>query len=181
MTLAPRIEGTLTIASSAPAFLQAFRRRAETGLLAGRPQPRSSYVVAETSHGRLLVRAADASTAIAVGLNELELRVPRAGLVEYRVRFWRWTAFALALSGILGTIGLALLLTSDVRGYIASHSSAQFPGLSIDQNVILAWVMVLFWGFVWPWLLVALHKRPLHRLVARIVAEVDASAAGSGR
>ena len=34
-------------------------------------------------------------------------------------------------------------------------------------------MMVLFWGFIWPWLLIAIHKRPLHRLVARIVSEVD--------
>jgi hypothetical protein len=48
------------------------------------------------------------------------------------------------------------------------------PGLSIDQNLALAWLMVVFWGFLWPWLLISMHKRPLRRLVTRLIAEVDA-------
>jgi hypothetical protein len=48
------------------------------------------------------------------------------------------------------------------------------PGLSIEQHVLVAWAMVVFWGFVWPWLLIALHKRPLRRLIERLIAEVDA-------
>ena len=71
-----------------------------------------------------------------------------------------------------------LLLTLDVRAYIASQATARFPGLSIDQSLLITWATVLFWGFVWPWLRIALHKRPLHRLVARLVNEVDASTQG---
>jgi hypothetical protein len=36
--------------------------------------------------------------------------------------------------------------------------------------------MALFWGFAWPWLLIALHKRPLRRLMNQIIVEVDAAA-----
>jgi hypothetical protein len=43
---------------------------------------------------------------------------------------------------------------------------------------LIAWAMVLFWGFAWPWLLIGLHKCPLRRLVTRIVAEADEEAAG---
>jgi hypothetical protein len=177
MTLAPRIEGTLPIRSPAPAFLQAFGRRAETGLLTGRPQPRSYYVVNAASDGGLRVRAAGWSTAIAVGLNDLELRPTHAGAIHYRLQFWRWTCYAVGLCAVLGGIGLTLLLAFDARAYIASHPGSQLPGLSIDQNLRVAWAMALFWGFAWPWILVALHKRSLRRLLARIVAEVDASVA----
>jgi hypothetical protein len=178
MTLAPRIEGTLPIRSPASAFLQAFSQRAETGLLIGRPQPRSSYVVTATSDGGLRVRAAGWSTAIAVGLNDLELRPTHAGAVQYRLQYWQWTCYGVGLCGILGGIGLWLLLAFDARAYIASHPGSQFPGLSIEQNLRMAWAMALFWGFAWPWILVALHKRPLRRLLTRIVAEVDESVAG---
>ena len=61
------------------------------------------------------------------GLNELELRFPKPGSVQYRVRYWRWASFTLGLSGILGLVGV-------------------------------------------------LHKRPLRRLVARLISEVDARA-----
>jgi hypothetical protein len=77
-------------------------------------------------------------------------------------------------------VGLLLLVTLDVRGYIASHSASQLPGLSIDQNLVVAWGMVLFWGFVWPWLMIALHMRPLHRLVTQIIGEVDARLTSRG-
>jgi hypothetical protein len=171
MTLAPRTEGTIPIRSSAAQFLAAFRRRVAAGLLSGRPR-RSNYVIAEGASDRLRVRAADWWTAFNVGLNELELE-PQAGVVHYRVRYWRWAGYALGVSAILGLIGVSLLLAVDVRGYIASHPASQFPGLSIDQSVAIAWSMVLFWGFVWPWFLIALHKRPLRRLIARLIAEVD--------
>jgi hypothetical protein len=55
------------------------------------------------------------------------------------------------------------------------------PGLSVEQNLLIAWVMVLFWGFIWPWVLISLHKRPLHRLIARLIAEVDAGVAPASR
>lgn len=177
MLLAPRIEGTLPIRSPAAAFLQAFSRRAESGLLTGRPQPRSSYAATAVSDGGLRIRAADWSTAISVGLNDLELRPAHDGAVRYRLQYWRWTCYAVGLSGVLGAIGLWLLLAFDAREYIANHPDSQLPGLSIDQNLLMAWAMVLFWGFAWPWILVALHKRPLRRLIARIAAEVDASVA----
>jgi hypothetical protein len=56
------------------------------------------------------------------------------------------------------------------------NPNARVPGLSLDQNVYLAWGAVCFWGFVWPWLLIAFHKRPLRRLLERLVTEIDASA-----
>jgi hypothetical protein len=151
----------------------AFRRRVAAGLLTGTPHRRSNYRATEIGADRLLVHAVDWPTALAVGLNEVELRLPQPGVVWYRVRYWRWAAYALGLSGVLGLVGLVLLLTMDVRGYIAGHSTTMVPGLSVDQHLIVAWGMVVFWGFAWPWLLIALHKRPLHRLIARIVAEVD--------
>jgi hypothetical protein len=79
------------------------------------------------------------------------------------------------LSGGIGLIGIILLLGFDVRGYIADHESSMVPGLSIEQNLGIAWLMVLFWGFVWPWLLISMHKRPLRELIARLIAEMDAA------
>lgn len=176
MMLTPHITGTVPIRASAVQFGQAFQRRVAAGLLMGRPHPRSNYRVINAGASGLDVCAADWSTAISVGLNDIELRLPAAGSVNYHVRYWRWASYVLGLSGVMGLIGLILLLTADVRGYIASHSTARFLGLSIDQNVFIVWTMVLFWGFAWPWLLIALHKRSLHRLIVRLVSEVDAAA-----
>jgi hypothetical protein len=178
MSLTPQINGTVAIRSSAVQFLQAFQQRVTAGLLTGKPASRSNYRVVGEGPDSLRIHAVDWWTAINVGLNELELRLPQTGSAHYRVRYWRWAAYVVGLSGILGLIGVALLLTFDVRAYIAEHTASRLPGLSTDQNLLIAWTMVLFWGFVWPWVLIAVHKRPLHRLVARLVGEVDASAIG---
>jgi hypothetical protein len=175
MIFAPTTEGVVTIRSSAAQFVPAFRRRVAAGLLMGRPHPRSNYQVVDERADRLRVRAVDYWTAINVGLNDLELRL-ESGPVHFRVQYWRWAVYAIGGCGVLGLVGLVLLLTLDVRDYIARTVTAQVPGLSVDQNLAVAWGMVLFWGFAWPWLLIATHKRPLGRLVERIVREVDAQA-----
>src|SRR2546422_8398842 len=67
MTLAPQIEGTVPIRSSAAQFVQAFHYRVAAGLLVGQPHPRSNYRVAEAGPGQLRIHAADWWTAINVG------------------------------------------------------------------------------------------------------------------
>jgi hypothetical protein len=181
MTALPEIEGRVSIRSSAERFLQSFQQRVRAGLLTGQPHPRSHYVVSEAGPGHLVLRAADWRSAISVGLNRVELRDVQPGLISYHVQYWKWARYALGLSGGLGFIGVALLLSLDVRGYIARHQSSMIPGLSIDQNLFIAWLMVVFWGFVWPWILISLHKAPLRRLIARLIAEVDADAASPAR
>ena len=173
MILAPQTDGEVAIQSTPAAFVQAFEHRVRAGLLAGEPHPRSNYEVVRAGPGGIRVRAADWRTAINVGLNELELRVDQSGRVRYRVGYWRWASFAVLFSAGLGLIGLVLLLAVDARGYIARNLDTMIPGLSVDQNLLVAWVMVLFWGFVWPWFLISLHKRPLRRLVERLVGEID--------
>jgi hypothetical protein len=175
MSLVPVIEGSVSIQSPADRFLSAFRQRVAAGLLTGRPHPRSNYVIADAGPDRIEIRADDWWTAANVGLNTVQLRHLHPNTIRYRIQYWRWAQFVLGLSAALGLIGLVLLLSFDVRGYIAEHLSSMIPGLSIDQNVLIAWLMVLFWGFIWPWLLIWFHKRPLHGLIKRLIAEVDAT------
>lgn len=172
--LTPHIEGSVSIRSPSEPFLRAFRERVAAGLLTGRPHPRSNYVVSGAGRDHLVVLAADWWSAFNVGLNRLELRCVAPNAIHYDVRYWRWTAYAVALCGALGVAGVAMLLTLDVRGYVARNMHTMVPGLSVDQNVRVAWAMALFWGFIWPWLLVALHRRPLRALVKRLVEDVDA-------
>jgi hypothetical protein len=175
MSVVPAIEGSVSIQSPADRFIAAFRQRVVAGLLTGRPHFRSNYVVADAGPDRIEIRADDWQTAINVGLNTVQLRHVHPSTISYRIQYWRWAQFVLGLSTALGLVGLVLLLTLDVRGFIAGYLSSMIPGLSIDQNLRIAWLMVVFWGFVWPWLLIWLHKRPLHGLITRLIAEVDAT------
>lgn len=173
MSFRPEIDGTYTIRTPGPEFLGRLKHRVAEGLLTGHPHPRSNYAVTESGAGGLQIRAADWVTAINVGLNEVHLQLAEAGVVQYRVRYWRWASFVLGLAGGLGLLGLVFLLFTDVHLYIERHSGSMIPGLSTDQNLVLVWIMVIFWGFLWPWLLIHLHQRPLRRLLERLLSETD--------
>lgn len=175
------VEGSTTIRSEPRAFVAAFTRRIATGLLRGTAPRRSRYVVTREEADRLEFRAANWWTAFNVGLNEVELALSPDRQVRYRVRYPRWAAYAVAGSGAFGLVFIGFLLLYDIRDYIARHPASALPGLSMDQNVGIAWVMALFWGFTWPWILIALHKGPLRRLIEGLIAEVDAEAAGQAR
>ncbi len=110
-----------------------------------------------------------------MGLNRVEIDLG-PGAIRYRVRYWQWALYAIGLCGALGLVGVALLLSVDVRDYFTRHPRSLIPGVSIEQHVVIAWGMALFWGFIWPWLLISMHKRPLRGLVTRLIAEVDAGA-----
>jgi hypothetical protein len=166
-------EGRATIRSEPRAFVEAFRRRVETGLLSGKPEPRSRYELTSVSTDRLAFRASDWSTALNVGLNEVDLEAS-AGAVRYRVRFRRWAKYCVALAGTIGGGLMVVLFVLNPGGYVSRQPGIR--GLSTRQAVYLAWSMAAFWGFVWPWILIALHKPSLRRLMKRIIADVESEA-----
>ena len=174
------IEGETPIRSDPRAFVATFARRVASGLIPGGPASRNRYEVTREGGDRVHFRAAGWWTAIAVGLNEVELAAS-GGRVRYTVRYARWATFVLALSDLLGMVLVLFFVFFDLREYLAHHSRYAVPGLSLDQNVALAWAMAIFWGFVWPWILIVAHQRPLRRLTERLIAEVDAAAAGEAR
>ncbi len=170
------VEGTVTIRSQARAFLDAFARRIESGLLAGASARRNRYVVTRRAPDGLEFKAVDGWTAFNVGLNEVALEVTSPGILRYRVRYPRWARYAVGLAAFLGALMAATFLVIDIRTYIATHRLSQIPGLTVDQNLAVAWALAVFFFLVWPWILIALHKGPLRNLLVQIIGEVDAAA-----
>ena len=161
--------------------MAAFVRRIETGLLRGSSSRRCHYTVTRQGSDGFAFRATDWLTAINVGLNDVALVVSSDGRVRYSIRYPRWARYVLLLGGGLGIVFVTFLLMFDVRAYVRRHSESRFSGLSINQNIAIAWAMALFWGFAWPWILVAFHKRPLRRLIEQIIVEVDSAAMPSSK
>jgi len=166
-----QVEGSATIKAQPRSFIDAFIRRIGKGLLPGSPS-RNRYRVTQQSEAALSFRAEDWWTAIAVGLNDVHLTAD-PGAVRYSIRYPRWSAYVLIGGAVLGVIFMAVLLAIDLPHYIEHHSMSRLPGLSTSQNIAVAWAMGLFWFFVWPWILIRLHRRPLRRLMERLIAEVD--------
>lgn len=174
MLFVPRVDGRIRVASAPERFFDRCARRVRDGLLGGAPHSRSHYVVLSESAEGIGFRAEGWWTVINVGLNEVDLRTSPDGSVQYQVTYWRWAAYVAGLCGSLGAMFLGILLVYDMRGHIAQHPEGMLPG-GIEVNLAFAWAMALFWGFAWPWILVELHKRPLQRLIERLIAEVDAT------
>jgi hypothetical protein len=171
----PRLEGTMAVRTSGPMFIGALAHRVETGLL-GAPARRWRYEVTTKDRDRVQFRARDWSTALNVGLNEVDVASASNGTVRYRISYMRWAGYVLALGAVIGLLLIAALTVSDLRAYLLRSPGLATLGLSPEQSLVLAWSMALFWGFVWPWILIALHKKPLRRLMQHLIDEVDAGA-----
>ena len=112
---------------------------------------------------------------MAVGLNDVELTASD-GLARYEIRYRRWATFVITLGAAIGLVLIAVFFFVNMRDYIERHPGSRIPGLTTGQNLVIAWAMAIFWGFVWPWILIATHKGPLRRLMDRIIDEVDREA-----
>lgn len=173
MNMVPQIEGTFSIHASRSRFIEVLRQRVGNGLLTGQAGPRSNYSIVESGPESIRVRANGWWTAINVGLNDLNLKFSDSGKLHYCLQYWRWAIYCIVLCFGLGLAGVVLLVTFDIRNYIAAHPGSRIPGLSIEQNLYFAWGNLVFWGFIWPWIMIALHKRPLRRLLKKLVTEID--------
>jgi len=167
-----QVEGSATIKAQPRSFIDTFVQRIEKGLFPG-SRSRNRYQVTQQSGDALSFRAVNWWTAIAVGLNDVQLTADPGGAVRYNIRYPRWSAYVIIAGAVLGVIFMAVLLAIDLPHYIEQHSMSRLPGLSTSQNVAVAWGMGFFWFFVWPWILIGLHRRPLRRLMERLIGEVD--------
>jgi hypothetical protein len=157
--------------------MEAFKRRIDAGLFGVPGDRRANYVITRMGRDELEFHAADWRTALNVGLNEVQLASPAAGHVSYHVRYRMWARYALALCGLIGISFVIFFLFFDLRGYLADNPrGVSSMLLTPEQGVVFAWAMAIFWGFAWPWILIAGHKRPLHRLIQRLIADVDGEA-----
>lgn len=152
-------------------FVARLAARVESGLFPMASAGRNRYTITERLQTRLRFRSVGLLTGINVGLNDVAIRADgRAPEVSYEVSYWTWAKYNLFLAaGIADVLGLVLLAT--LLGV---------PMFQIDVNLptnvmLLIFVpMILFWGVLWPWILIALHKRPAAGCLTRIFDEVNA-------
>jgi len=165
----PEFSGTFLPERIRPDFTKALAERVRRGLFPRASERRNRYKVMNESEGELRFRSEGPLSAINIGWNDVQVQIDLAPetpgappKIHYRVTFFNWAAYGVALCGF---IGICLIAAASIFG---SKYLLGYPGAKT-----IFWVMVVFWGFVWPWILVALHKRPAATALERLFAEVN--------
>lgn len=165
----PEFSGTYSPEKIRPDFARALAERVRKGLFPRASERRNRYKVVNESEGELRFRSEGLLTAITIGWNDVQVLIDLSPetpgdrpKIHYRATFFNWAAYGVALCGF---IGICLIAAASIFGgkYMVGYPAAK----------TVFWIMVAFWGFVWPWILVALHKRPAARLLERLLSEVN--------
>jgi len=164
----PEFSGAFSPERLRPDFVKALAERVRRGVFPRASQRRNRYAVVSESEKELRFRSEGLLASITIGWNDVHVQIDSppqdTPTVCYEVRYFGWARYSVVLCVF---IGVCLIATWSLFGekYGAPYSGAK----------TLFWVMVIFWGFVWPWILVALHKRPAARALERLFAEVNSA------
>jgi hypothetical protein len=159
----PKFEGALLLPRIPDGFFERVTRRVHEGLFIRGSRNRANYTVQRAERYDVRFTAADVSTAINVGLNEVRVYRVDDQRIGYSVTFWKWTLYAVVLCAVIGlTMAAAFFLWPALRGETATWGKT---------GAYLFWGMLAFWGLAWPWLLTAMHKRPAARCLENILRD----------
>jgi hypothetical protein len=162
----PVYDGTIEVLALPDDFTELIARRVESGLLVPGSRGRANYVVRSKSHDAVAFSAVGFWTQYAFGLNEVELKRAGPKSVTYHGSFWRWTLYAAINALALAIVILfGILFWPGARAQISSYS----------WGWLYVGALFAFFGLVWPWLLVAIHRRVVPRTLERIVRETLAT------
>jgi hypothetical protein len=167
----PRYSGCHKPDSLHDDFIQRLAARVSQGLFSMAPASRNRYVVVEQSDTALRFRSDSVLTGINIGLNDVRIQVDHAGgEIQYDVSYWTWAKYSIFLCLGLGVAMGVMLLTPLFGLYLFPKD--QYPPLLIIKVAIIP--MIVFWGLIWPWILIPFHKRPSAKCLTRIIDEVNA-------
>jgi hypothetical protein len=154
----PQFDGRIDDTDIPGDFSRRLEERVRTGLFVPGQRSRANYEV-RTLGPRVLFRAANLATAIAIGLNDVEVEAGHRS-ISYHVRFWTWTLYGVALCAVIGASIAAFGLFWGREMWGRPRDSWFF------------WLQVVFWGIAWPWILTAFHKPFAARALERVLREV---------
>lgn len=162
----PVTKGEYT-ANVAPDFLSALAARVRSGLFPMASPKRNAYEVVMQTPDNLRFTSTNILTGINVGLNDVNVFIDKStGRASFEIRYWTWAKYGVALCLTLFVLGLC----SFTIGRMV------LPALwfaDLDRFPAMAWGMLFFWGLIWPWILIAMHKPHVRRCLTHIMDEVN--------
>lgn len=174
--LHPGFEGVFSPRRLAPDLFDRLAERVRTGLFPGAPASRNRYEIERSGQRSFRFRSASVLTGINVGLNRVELIAEGQG-VRYKVTYWTWARYVIFLS--LGLVGaIAAFMLPPVLGLDWYPEEWMAP---TDQILWFGLPMLVFWGLVFPWILIVSHRRPAARCLESLLTELNGASEDPGR
>jgi hypothetical protein len=158
----PVYDGAIDLEVVPDDFVERIARRVRTGLLVPGRRSRANYVVEKQGPDAISFAARGFWTAYNIGLNDVELRREGQKRILFHGSFRRWTLYGVIHGLVIALVILVgILALPDYRDEI-SRTPLGWPFVG---------ALLVFFGLVWPWILVALQRRFVPRALERIVRE----------
>ena len=164
----PRFQGELDLPTVPQDFTSRIADRVRQGLFLPGSRNRANYSVRGSTLDEIRFGADDLWTAINVGLNEVEIRRVGTDCLSYDVQFRRWRNYAVGLGLIMAGVFALIILGATSMGFekwIGAGQMKEAGGIAIGA----------FFCLLWPWILVAIHKRFAAKCLVRILRETLAT------
>lgn len=173
----PSFEGVWAPESLSGDFARRMAQRVRSGLLPAAKRRRNRYEVLSDTDESVRFRSTSVLTGANIGWNDVELRVDsRQRVVRYRVSYWTWAGYCVGLGLVLALAFAALVVAPVLTGsYLLDES--YYPSRS--EVLFVALPIMAFWCLLWPWILVAMHKRPARAGFENLLNEVNVEGSAS--
>ncbi len=167
----PSFEGEWRPGRLAADLTERLAGRVRSGLLPAAKARRNRYELLTETNDSVRFRSVTFLTGINIGWNDVEVRIDRrSGSATFSVRFWSWTRYCVLLGLALGLV-FAALVVLPVLLEVYLFPESFYP--SREEVLLIALPMMAFWCLLWPWLLVAMHKKQARRAFVRLLDEVN--------
>tara|TARA_B100000614_G_C14280119_1_gene383128 strand:+ start:42 stop:572 length:531 start_codon:yes stop_codon:yes gene_type:complete len=173
-TFYPGYSGSYMPESLNEDFIWMLAARIDNGLLPKASNSRNNYEIVNVTDDSIRFRAVNFLTGINIGFNYVSIKINReAGTINYQVSFWSWARYCIFLCLGIG-LALGVLFLMPLMGlYLFSRS--YYPSTEEIKDYCIP--MVIFWGLLWPWILIVIHKRSAEKCLVKILEEVNEDSA----
>ncbi len=171
---APRGTGTWTTEKLSKDIIPALTDRIRHGgLFPKATNRRNNYEILESGYDRLHFRSVGILAGITIGLNDVRISIDHtcANTLVYSFKYRTWAKYSIYLC-----LGILIFLAGNLfifRSAIPPDYFSEFKPANNGQLVAILLFSgnAVFWGLLWPWILIAIHRKHAARFLEYILKE----------
>lgn len=168
--LHPGSNGDIPVNQIRPDLIKQISARIQSGLFLAASPCRNKYEIISDSKDNIHFRSASFLTSIYVGLNNVKISIDKNNnKIHYDFTYWPWAWYCIVLSFSLTLIIGFLFLSHLFRIYL-------FPEIEYPSSFEISLYIIpslVFWGLIWPWILIYRHKKSASKALEMIIHQVN--------